>query len=260
MRRTACFLVLSAALAIAGEPAATPSSTAPAVSVQAPPQFGIRADDKSAADAFDGAGVYVTLVNAGSTAAMMGVQAGDRLTSINGQPLAKLDDLKRFLSTTKLGDTLTVELMRKTSDGRTERVTARGTLNQPKAPGAIIQELQDQLAKLRRELDELKAKPRRTLVELLGDLADTAKELKDGLPGAAGQFREQFPNGRFKITFEIDIASDASAADPVKIEARNETKPSKAADPAATKDPAAAKEPTSAKEPAAPPKAEPNKP
>ena len=248
MRLSAVCLVLSAALAIAGEPAPAPSATAPAVSVQAPPQFGIRADDKSAADAFDGAGVYVTLVTSGSTAAMMGLQAGDRLTTINGQPLAKLDDLKRFLSTTKLGDTLTVDLMRKTSDGRTERITARGTLSQPKAPGAIIQELQDQLAKLRRELDELKAKPRRTLVELLGELADTAKELKDGLPDAAGKFREQFPQGRFKITFEIDIASDATAADPIKIEPKIESKPNKEKDPAQAKDPAA------------PPKADPNKP
>ncbi|GDY11234.1 hypothetical protein LBMAG53_01110 [Planctomycetota bacterium] len=256
MRFSAVCIVLSAALAIAGEPAAAPSATAPAVSTQAPPQFGIRADDKSAADAFDGAGVYVTLVTSGSTASMMGLQAGDRLTTINGQPLAKLDDLKRFLSTTKLGDTLTVDLMRKTSDGRTERITARGTLSQPKAPGAIIQDLQEQLAKLRRELDELKAKPRRTLVELLGELADTARELKDGLPDAAGKFREQFPQGRFKITFEIDIASDATASDPIKIEpkidpkteSKNESKPNKEKDPAAAKDPAA------------PPKAELNKP
>lgn len=248
MRFSTVCIVLSAALAIAGEPAPAPSATAPAVSTQAPPQFGIRADDKSAADAFDGAGVYVTLVTSGSTASMMGILAGDRLTTINGQPLAKLDDLKRFLATTKVGDTLTVDLMRKTSDGRTERITTRGTLSQPKAPGAIIQELQEQLAKLRRELDDLKAKPRRTLVELLGDLADTAKELKDGLPDAAGKFREQFPQGRFKITFEIDIASDASAADPIKIESKNESKPNKEKDPAAAKDPAA------------PPKAEPIKP
>jgi membrane-associated protease RseP (regulator of RpoE activity) len=211
-------LLLSMAFAfpIALLPAADEQPKPPRPTVVTPaakPFLGVNVDDNSASLDPNG-GLPVTVVIPGSTAATLGLQAGDHLMSFNGQPLKAQADLARALSTVKIGDPVTIELNRKQGD-KTEKKTVSGAIQERPQ----VRTLNNDLAKLRDEVLQLrvqaedKKKKDISLVEVLQQL----KELEQNLPAAIADFKKQYPKGEFNISIKIDITSDKTAKQPLEI-------------------------------------------
>ena len=74
------------------------------------------------------AGLYISAVSPGSDAKTQGVQPGDILTHINGEPVRKTDDVMAIRDTLAVGDSMTLTLYR---DGETLEITITlGDFNQ----------------------------------------------------------------------------------------------------------------------------------
>jgi S1-C subfamily serine protease len=71
----------------------------------------------------NGAGVYVSSVQAGSPAAKAGIQAGDVITAVNGTPTPTPDDLSGVLAELKPGQTARVRLTHQDGTSTTVNVT-----------------------------------------------------------------------------------------------------------------------------------------
>lgn len=63
-----------------------------------------------------GTGVYVAQVTKGSTAEKLGIQAGDRIVSLDGKEVASFSDLEEVIDSHSVGDTVEITVER---DGRT---------------------------------------------------------------------------------------------------------------------------------------------
>jgi membrane-associated protease RseP (regulator of RpoE activity) len=214
-----CLIALAAGIT-AGEattPVPLPQGPASGTGVpSAPPQLGITVDEASG---MDGGGLVILRVTSGSTAAAMGLQAGDRVQVVNGRTIGKRDDLSQVMGAAKLGDAITIEVQR-TVNGTAEKITARGTLSNPQPTDVQMATLTRKLNEMQRELDQLRSRPRKTLPETLQDLATTVRDLEDQLPTASEQFRKAYPNGRFKVSISIDIVSDAATGETVDVQPR----------------------------------------
>jgi membrane-associated protease RseP (regulator of RpoE activity) len=230
--------VLCSAVALgAGE--APPVPTPPAVvSPAAKPFLGVNVDE--AAASFDPAqGLPVTVVIPGSTAATLGIQAGDLLQSFNGKPLRSQADLAAALGATKVGDNVTIELARKQGD-KSEKKTVSGAISERPQ----VRTLNTDLAKLREEVVQLRAKAEEkkqqeiSLAEILKQL----KEIEQNLPAAVAEFKKQYPNGDFNISIKIDITSDRTAKKPIEVgnQPQADVKAEDPKDPKAPKAPAPA--------------------
>ena len=57
-------------------------------------------------------GTYIYSLTADSTAALAGLQPGDRIVSVNGTEISSYDDLKALLETVSVGDELTFVVSR----------------------------------------------------------------------------------------------------------------------------------------------------
>lgn len=66
------------------------------------------------------AGVYISSVESGSTAASAGFRAGDRVISVDGQAVSSSDDIDAIISDKSVGDTVRFELDRSGSTGTLE--------------------------------------------------------------------------------------------------------------------------------------------
>ncbi|HEU5213963.1 MAG TPA: trypsin-like peptidase domain-containing protein [Gaiellaceae bacterium] len=71
----------------------------------------------------NGLGVFVQSVTPGGPAAKAGIQAGDVIKSINGQPTPTVDDLTSVASELKPGTTVTVELVTQNGQHKTAHLT-----------------------------------------------------------------------------------------------------------------------------------------
>ncbi len=183
------------------------------VSPAARPFLGVNVDE--AAASFDPAqGLPVTVVIPGSTAAALGIVAGDLLVSFNGKPLHAQADLAAALGASKVGDTVTIELTRKQGD-KSDKKTVSGPITERPQ----VRTLNNDLAKLRDEVVQLRAKAEEkkkqeiSLAEILMQL----KEIEQNLPAAVAEFKKQYPNGDFNISIKIDIVSDRTAKKPIEV-------------------------------------------
>ncbi|MBA3936390.1 MAG: PDZ domain-containing protein [Planctomycetes bacterium] len=225
MRRA--FPVLSATLALlallvpgAALRAADATPPAPATTTPLPgpdrtprPVFGIVPDDN--ASIFDATGLAVQAVNPGSTAASFGVLAGDVIKTFNGQAITTQADLAGMLGKLKVGDTVTVEIARKTGD-KVERKSMSGPLRPAlSAPslGAQIAKVREAIERTDAALKEGAAKKQISLAEMLRQL----KDIEEAMPAAVAEFKKQYPNGDFTISIKIDIVSDKTSKQPVEV-------------------------------------------
>lgn len=209
MRLLPALLLLSAVLPAADPaPAPAPATTpAPAAQPDAKPFLGLRFDE-SAPNFSTEAGIPVSDVVPGATGASLGIEVGDRLTTINGKVIKGIPDLSAILGGSKVGDQVSVAVTRNGSP-----ITFTGPLLARPRPVQIGQEV----ANAQKTLDEVKrlaeSKAREpSLAELLQQLQD----IQNGLPRAVAAFKKQYPNGTFDIRLSVTITSDATAKDPIE--------------------------------------------
>jgi len=168
------------------------------------PRLGVVLDD----GAFDPSqGVPVRGIAPGSSAASLGIKAGDLLASFNGKAIHSAADLLAALGEAKTGDTVTVEVVR---GGAKQSLT--GKLIPPATSATLQQELNDvraQLADMRADAAARTREP--TLAELIREL----QFLQEQFPRAAAEFKKIYPNGEFSIV--IRITSDKTAEHPVDL-------------------------------------------
>lgn len=180
----------------------------------APPKafLGIAIDQ--AATAIGGKGVAILRVEPGSPAAVMGLAAGDRLTSLDGKPVATEADIAAIMGAKKPGDQVQIEAARaQGKDGLPQTLKLSGVLQE--APRSRVGNLSAQLSELQGRIAELNAKNTEpTLAEVLQKLQDIEKEL----PKAAEAFKKVYPNGEFRIAISVEITSDKTAKEPLEIE------------------------------------------
>jgi hypothetical protein len=191
------------------KPAPHPTVVTPA----AKPFLGVNVDDNSAS-LDPAAGLPITVVIPGSTAASLGLLAGDHLMSFNGQPLHAQSDLMHALSTVKVGDNIAVEFTRKQGD-KSDKKTVSGQIQerpQVKTLNNDLANLREQVQQLRVQADEKKKKD-----ISLYDILQQLKELQENLPAATAEFKKQYPNGDFNISIKIEITSDKTAKHPFEI-------------------------------------------
>ena len=187
---------LSCPLALAAEPAE------PAAAEK--PKLGVALEDVP----FDPSqGIPVRSVAAGSTAAVLGLQAGDAIRSLNGKPITGFADLLAAVGGLKVGDAVSMEVTRKGAP-----LTLAGTMLPAVSPASVGKELgeaQAELDQLKRAVDAKTREP--TLAELIREL----QMLQEQFPKAAAEFKKLYPNGEISIV--IRITSDKTAANPVDL-------------------------------------------
>jgi len=205
----ALVLSLGATCALSGRGyAETATSPPPAAAPAEKPFLGVQVD--TAGGSFD-SGILVSGVVAGSTAAVMGVMPNDRISAINGHALLSMDDLAKTLQGLQIGSPITLDVLRKG-----EKSTLSGTMTaKPPPPESARQQLGD----LQREVERLKKRAARApdMAETLDDVLTQLNQLKKDLPKAAEDFKKQYPNGIFEVKIEININSDTTAKDPLKL-------------------------------------------
>lgn len=209
----ALLLLAACGLLAAGDaPPIKPPVTPPATQPAAKAYFGVAIDQ--AATTFDGKGLAILRVEPNSPAAVIGLAAGDRLTSLDGKPLKSQDDLAAVLATKKPGDKVDVEAVRaQGTDGLPQVLKLAGVLQE--TPRSRPAALGNEIDKLRQRIAELEAKTKDpTLAEVLQKLQDIEKDL----PKAAGAFKKTYPNGEFRIAISVEIASDKTAKDPIDLD------------------------------------------
>lgn len=186
--------------------------TKPAIVAAAPKPFlGVTVDENAAS--FDPAlGLPVMAVIPGSSAAALGIQAGDRLLSLNGKGLRSQPDLAAALGAVKVGDTVTIELTRKTGD-KDEKKTVSGAIQERPQ----VRTLNRDLAALRDEVLQLRGKAEDKKSITLAEVLRQLKEIEANLPAAVADFKKQYPNGEFNISIKIDITSDKNAKQPLEV-------------------------------------------
>lgn len=219
-------LLLCAAVFAAGEavpPVVTPPTPKPVVQPAAKAYLGVAID--TAATAFAGSGLVILRVEPNSPAAVMGLQAGDRLLTIDGVTVKSQDELAAFMGGKKPNDAIKVEFQRaQGKEGLAEKKTANGILQE--APRSRTANLGSQIGDLQARIAELAQKGKEpTLAEVLQKL----KDIEADLPRAAEQFKKVYPNGEFRIVISVEITSDKTAKDPLAIDVKG----APAADPKA---------------------------
>lgn len=206
-------LLIAAALA-AGEapPVKTPAPVPVLATTAAKAYLGVAIDP--AASAFDAKGLRVLRVEPASPAAVMGIQAGDCILSVDGTAVKTQDELGKVLGGHKPGDTVKLDVLRaQGKDGLPQTIAISGVLQEQ--PRSRTANLGSQLADLQSRIADLSGKGKEpTLAEVLQKLQD----IEEQLPRAAEQFKRIYPNGEFRIAISVEITSDKKAADPLDIE------------------------------------------
>lgn len=218
----ACLALLVTAVPVAAADA-PPTPPTPAAGAETKPFLGIQVDTSRPQGSFD-PGVVVSAVIANSTAETLKIQAGDVITAINDQAIAVMDDLQKALAQAKVGDAISVKLLRKN-----EPVVVSGKLQAKPAPPKSPAQ---QMPEIRSDLEKLKNREP-SLAETLDSLVRQLEKLEKDLPKAAAAFKKQYPKGEFKLNIEISISSDTTATDPVQLgrEPKDEAKTATGAAP-----------------------------
>lgn len=179
----------------------------PAESAKPPAPFlGLRFDENAVTiDAEPG--MPVSEVVRGSTVETLGLEAGDRLLSINGRAMEKTTDVATALAGSKVGDAVAIEYQR-----GTQKSTVKGPLQERPRPATLAKEV-DRLNQKLAEVKELAdAKGREPS---LGEILQQLKDIEAGLPRAVAAFKKQYPDGEFDIRIQVTIVSDKHAKDPI---------------------------------------------
>lgn len=208
-------LLLLPALLSAGEAPTVPpagSATGPAPvengsGIPRIPALGLTTSDHQ----FDPAdpGLPVVDVKPGGTAAVLGLQPGDRLLTINGRPVVKPDDIKTALQGCKVGDPISIEFAR-----QRQKQTVGGTMLERPRPVLVQEELrktQSELARIQALAAEKAKEPS------LAEIIQVLKDLDRRLPKAAAEFKKQYPNGEFDVRISIWITSDKTSPDAIEL-------------------------------------------
>ena len=211
------------AAAYGAEPISTPAEPAPTSTASAPKPFlGVRFDENSVSLDTE-PGMPINEVVNGSTVQALGLEAGDRLLSVNGKPTEKTADLATILGGSKVGDQVIVEYV------RAEKTTqVQGPLLERPKPAALAREVD----KLNQKLSEVKelaeAKSREPS---LGEILQQLKDIENGLPRAVAAFKREYPDGEFDISISVKIVSDKKAKNPLEFSnAQTLPEPAKPAD------------------------------
>jgi membrane-associated protease RseP (regulator of RpoE activity) len=192
-------IFLACATIFAGE---SPASIEPAPSAP-PPTLGVVPDETN----FD-AGLKVKTVKAGSTAAALGIQAGDLIKSINGKSITSKDELRQVMDSTKVGDPIEVLFVH---EAQAKNVT--GTVLETRK----IKDFDEDIKELGDKVDKIHSLMPQKQDLTLADLVLKIQEIEDNLPDAIAKFKQQYPNGEFNISFKIEIISDKTAVNPVNL-------------------------------------------
>lgn len=210
-------LLLAFLCCIPALPAADPPVAPPVVAPVSKPRLGVILDE-AALDPSQG--VPVRGVAPGSSAVALGIQAGDLLSSFNGKAIRSSSDLLAALGETKIGDQVTVEVV---------RAGTKQSLTGKLIPPATSASLQQELNAVRAELAELQADATaRTREPTLAELIRELHLLQEQIPRAAAEFKKIYPDGEFSII--IRVTSDKHALNPVDLLQLTEPKPPEPAD------------------------------
>ncbi|MFM2090915.1 MAG: hypothetical protein RLZZ127_1404, partial [Planctomycetota bacterium] len=130
-------------------------------------------------------GLPVLSVVPGGSADRMGVKVGDRILQVNGKP-ATNDDLRAFLRTAKLGDTVALQIRR-----GTEVLAVSGPLAERPAPRNPTGEIDE----LRKRMQQIAGGATSGAKPSLAEILATLQEIERDLPRAAAEFKAIYPNG-----------------------------------------------------------------
>ena len=185
------------------------------------PFLGVRFDE-SAVSLDQEPGMPISEVVPGSTAQTMGLEAGDRLLTLNSKATERTDDISVILSGAKVGDAVKLEYLRAGI-----KTLAQGSLAERPKPATLakdVDRLNQKLAEVRELAESQKREP--TLAEILQQL----KDIEAGLPRAVAAFKKQFPDGEFDIRLQVVISSDKNAKNPIEFSNQNSKTEAKKAD------------------------------
>lgn len=206
-----CVVMSIAAWSIlAAEPAVSPPlpapTSAPAATTQARPlRLGLAVAEEAG---LDGSVVVVRSIEAASTAAALGLQAGDRLLALAGQPVTDVASLAEITRTLQVGAALSATIER-----AGESLTVSATAIETPRPAQLAQRTRD----LDAAVTALAADAQTARDLRLEEMLILLKQVQEELPKAAAAFKTQYPNGRFHIAISIDIHSDPAVANPEPI-------------------------------------------
>jgi len=158
--------------------------------------------------ALDGSVVVVRSVEAASSAAALGLEPGDRLLTLAGQPVSTLASVAEIARGLQAGTALTATIER-AGERRELSATAVET-PRPAQLAARTRELDAAVATLREDTARDRALRLEEILLLL-------KQVQEELPKTVAAFKEQYPQGRFNISITIDIQSDVTHPEPEKI-------------------------------------------
>jgi len=229
MRRILCLSVLLSAVVCAAEvkpvdvkpvdvkpadvkPAEAKPGEAKPGEAKPKPFLGLRFDE-SAVSLDQEPGMPISVVVQGSTAQTLGLEAGDRLVTLDGKATERTDDLTVILGGAKIGDAVSLEYVRAGT-----KTLAQGVLAERPKPATMakdVERLNQKLAEVRELAESQKREP--SLTEILQQL----KDIEAGLPRAVAAFKKQFPDGEFDIRLQVVISSDKHAKNPVEFTNQN---------------------------------------
>ena len=209
MRRALLLSSLLLPVFAAEPPAPKPADggAKPAETAKPPAPFlGVRFDENAVTIDAE-LGMPVSEIVRGSTVETLGLEAGDRLLSLNGKPMEKTGDVVAALAGAKVGDVVAVEYLR-----GGQKSTVKGPLQERPRPASLagdVSRLNQKLAEVK-ELAEAKSRE-----PTLGEILQQLRDIESGLPRAVAAFKKQYPDGEFDIRIQVTIVSDKHAKDPI---------------------------------------------
>ena len=202
IRQAIVLTCLSLGLMAAETPVTVPAAVAPVPAGDTPrgPRvwLGLILEDGAS---FDGKPQpKVARVIPGSTAEKLGLQPGDQVLRLGDTPLTSVDSFRAASSLLKVGETLTVKILR-----GTQNLDLKAVVEAPLRPKDVLAEadkLKAESAELRLDIE------RAATTSRLEELLTLLNTVQKGLPESAAEFKKVYPKGTFNIQIKIDIQSD----------------------------------------------------
>lgn len=157
----------------------------------------------------DGGGLVVRSVEAEASGAALGLQVGDRLVSLNGTPVSTLAQIGEIVQGLRAGAELTASVKR-----GAQTVELKTTAVEAPRPAQIAERtrtLQADVADLQKQIDQDRSLRLEEILLLL-------QKIERDLPQMAAEFKQHYPQGRFRVRIDIDIQSDAGDTTPTPIQ------------------------------------------
>jgi membrane-associated protease RseP (regulator of RpoE activity) len=186
-----------------------------------PPKLGVFVDESGGQ--FAGGGLLVQVVLPGSSASALGLQPGDRIVRINGQPVTSSQRMRDIIDGMSNGQPVTVSFVRNNAERTATAPIQALPVNDPRAELSQLREATKRMENLRNQNNALRAALPATdpqqvpLSVAMQNLADSLNALPERIDGTAREFKRIYPNGRFQVQIVIDIATDASSTAPLDL-------------------------------------------